>query len=268
MQKNLINMQPKKSLGQNFLSDSKILNQIVDEAEVRSDDIIIEIGPGTGNLTKKIIERNPSEIILVEKDYKLSNDLRNKFGDNVKIINKDILECYHNFKFNKPIKVFGNLPYNISTKILISFLKIDNLENYFSKFIFVFQKEVADRIVANVNSKNYGRLSVLTSWRMNSSKIFDISPEFFYPIPKVWSTLITLSPISNYEKIKKIKNLEHITSIFFNQRRKMIGKPMKQLFLNYKKISENLDLDLKLRPQNISIKKYLEICKIYENLNQ
>ena len=103
---------------------------------------------------------------------------------------------------------------------------------------------------------------------MNSSKILDISPEFFYPIPKVWSTLITLSPISNYEKIKKIKNLEHITNIFFNQRRKMIGKPMKQLFLNYKKISENLDLDLKLRPQNISIKKYLEICKIYENLNQ
>ena len=78
-------MKPKKSLGQNFLSDSKILNQIVDEAEVRSDDIIIEIGPGTGNLTKKIIERNPSEIILVEKDYKLSNDLRNKFGDNVEL---------------------------------------------------------------------------------------------------------------------------------------------------------------------------------------
>ena len=174
----------KKILGQNFLSDSKILNQIVDEAEVRSDDIIIEIGPGTGNLTKKIIERNPSEIILVEKDNKLSNNLKNKFGYDVKIINKDILECYHNFKFNKPIKVFGNLPYNISTKILISFLKIDNLENYFSKFILYFKKKLY-RIVANVNSKNYGRLSVLTSWRMNSSKILDISPEFFYPIPKI-----------------------------------------------------------------------------------
>ena len=260
-------MQPKKSLGQNFLSDSKILNQIVDEAEVRSDDIIIEIGPGTGNLTKKIIERNPSEIILVEKDYKLSNDLKNKFGDDVKIINKDILECYHNFKFNKPIKVFGNLPYNISTKILISFLKIDNLENYFSKFIFVFQKEVAERIVAKENTREYGRLSILTSWKMLSSKVLDISPNNFFPKPKVWSSLIILEPKKKIENLKKTKNLEHVTNIFFNQRRKMIRKPMKQLFSNFENSAEKLDIDLNLRPQNLSANKYLEICKLYENLN-
>ena len=132
----------------------------------------------------------------------------------------------------------------------------------------MFQKEMADRIIAKNNTKHYGRISILTSWRMNYEKIFDINPNSFYPKPKVWSSLVIFSPKDNYERLNKVKNLEHITNIFFNQRRKMIKKPMKQLFSEYEKVANILKIDLKLRPQNLSKDKYIEICKIYEKLIQ
>ena len=259
-------MKPKKNLGQNFLNNEIILNQIIECGNIKNEDIILEIGPGTGNLTEKIIKKKPSRLILVEKDKSLSDYLSNKFGNKIELINDDILKCFNNFNYSKPIKVFGNLPYNISTKILISFIKLRNLENFFSEFFFVFQKEVADRIVADYNSKQYGRLSILTSWKMVKTKKFDISPENFYPMPKVWSSLVILKQKIKIEKIIEAKNLEYITNIFFNQRRKMIRKPLRQLFKNYENISIELGLDLNLRPQNLPVKKYFEMCKIYEKL--
>ena len=258
---------PKKSLGQNFLNDDSLLLNIVKAGDILESDTILEIGPGTGNLTRKILLQNPKKLIVIEKDTNLAVQLKKKFGNDIEIINKDILECYNLFNFNSPIKVFGNLPYNISTKILTSFVKIDNLKKKYNKFIFIFQKEVADRILAKENSKNYGRLSILTSWKMDRIKIIDINPKYFYPQPKVWSTLLTLTPKLNFQKLNKIKNLEHITNIFFRERRKMIRKPMKFLFDDFESIAKKLDINLNLRPQNISKNKYLEICRIYENLS-
>ena len=258
-------MRPKKSLGQNFLNDPNLLKKIVDVGKISKEDTILEIGPGTGNLTNELIKKKPKNLFVVEKDNNLSKFLHKRFGNQIKIVNKDILTCYKNFNTEKPIKVFGNLPYNISTKILTSYIKIENLNKKFKKFIFIFQKEVADRIIAEENSKNYGRLSILTSWKLSGQKILDIDPKYFSPKPKVWSSIILLEPKIKTENLKKIKNLEHITNIFFNQRRKMIRKPMKQLFSNYESVAKNLSLDLDLRPQNLSIEKYLEICKIYEN---
>ena len=258
-------MRPKKSLGQNFLIDTNILSNIVNYGDIKSNDTILEIGAGTGNLTKKILEKSPKNLILVEKDKELAETLNMKFGSRVKIINDDILNCLNNLKFSKPIKVFGNLPYNISSQILVNFVKMENLNKNYKKFIFMFQKEMADRIIAKNNTKHYGRISILTSWRMNYEKIFDINPISFYPKPKVWSSLVIFSPKVNYERLNKVKNLEHITNIFFNQRRKMIKKPMKQLFSEYEKVANILKIDLNLRPQNLSKDKYIEICKIYEN---
>ena len=258
-------MRPKKSLGQNFLNDSNLLKKIVDVGKISKEDTILEIGPGTGNLTNELIKKKPKNLFVVEKDNSLSKFLHKRFGNQIKIVNKDILTFYKNFNYEMPIKVFGNLPYNISTKILTSFIKIENLNKKFKKFIFVFQKEVADRIIAEENSKNYGRLSILTSWKLSGQKILDIDPKYFSPKPKVWSSIILLEPKIKIENLKKTKNLEHITNIFFNQRRKMIRKPMIQLFSNYQDVAENLSLDLDLRPQNVSIEKYLDICKVYEN---
>ena len=261
-------MKPKKSLGQNFLNNTNLLSKIVENGKISNKDNILEIGPGTGNLTNEIIKRNPKNITVVEKDNNLSELLSKKFGDKIKIINDDILNCYNSFDYDQPLKVFGNLPYNVSTKILTSFIKIDDLVKKYKKFIFIFQKEVADRIIANENTKDYGRLSILTSWKMYSEKIIDINPDYFYPKPKVWSSLISLTPKVKIVKLKKPKNLEHVTNIFFNQRRKMIKRPMKQLFVNYEKIAKNLRIDLNLRPQNISLDKYIEICKVYEKSTQ
>ena len=260
-------MKIKKSLGQNFLNNNDILNRIVECGDIQEKDIIIEIGPGTGNLTQKLLDKKPRKLIVVEKDTELSNFLKSKFNKKLEVINEDILKYLGNFKFDNPVKVFGNLPYNISTKILLSFLKLNNLEKLYKKFIFIFQKEVAERIISDENSKNYGRLSILTSWKTEKKKIIDIAPKYFYPKPRVWSTLLTLVPKTKIEKLKKPKHLEHITNVFFSQRRKMIKKPMKILFRDYERIAEELEIDLTLRPQNLSKKKYLEICKIYDKLN-
>ena len=128
----------------------------------------------------------------------------------------------------------------------------------------MFQKEVADRIVAEVNSKNYSRLTIISNWKLDIKKIMDITPKSFTPIPKVESTILTLKPKKNIYPIQDGKNLEHITNVFFNQRRKMIKKPMKILFKNYEQISNELSLDLNLRPQNISKLTYYKICSMYE----
>ena len=138
----------------------------------------------------------------------------------------------------------------------------------FQKFVFIFQKEVAERILANENSKNYGRLSIITYWKMNVKKVIDIDPKYFNPVPKVWSTLLLFRPKLDFKYLKKPENLEHITNIFFSQRRKMIKKPMKQIFSNFNEIADKMNIDLNLRPQNISKNIYLEICRIYDKLNE
>ena len=256
---------PNKNLGQNFLIDREILNTIRNLGEISSNDIVLEVGPGTGNLTEKILEMKPKKLIVVEKDYKLIKILKKKFNDEIEIVNEDILKF--NLKiFKEKIIIFGNLPYNISTKILTSWIKINNLQDYCKKFILMFQKEVADRILAEHNSKNYGRLSIISSWKLDSKKIIDIHPSSFYPSPKIKSSLLTLKPKSKFFKLKNANNLEHITNLFFNQRRKMIKKPLKYLFKNYQKAAHDLSLDLKLRPQNLSNFTYYKICSYYERL--
>ena len=256
---------PKKSLGQNFLVDDKILNLIVSLGKISSNDIVLEVGPGTGNLTEKILKKSPKKIIVVEKDKNLSIMLKKKFN-NIEVINQDILKFNQSFLYKKKIIIFGNLPYNISTQILTSWIKTKNLNNFCKIFILMFQKEVADRILAEFNSKNYGRISIISSWKMEIEKIIDIDPDSFFPRPKIKSSLLVFKPKDKYYKLHNPKNLEHITNIFFNQRRKMIKQPLKFLFKNYERVADELSLDLKLRPQNLSNLTYYKICSYYEKL--
>ena len=255
---------PKRSLGQNFLIDKNILSLISNVGEVTFKDIVLEVGPGTGNLTEKILEKNPRKLIVIEKDKYLSKILNKKFNGKIEIINQDILNYNHNICKDKKIIIFGNLPYNISTQILTSWIKINNLKNFCKRFILMFQKEVADRILAETNSKNYGRLSIISSWKMEIKKITDINSSCFYPSPKIKSTLLLFIPKTNYFKLKNPKNLEHVTNIFFSQRRKMIKNPLKFLFKDYLKVAKDLSLDLTLRPQNLTNLNYYQICSFYE----
>ena len=258
---------PKKSLGQNFLTDQNIVNIIINTGNIKKNDIVFEVGPGTGNLTERILSKNPKKLFAVEKDKSLAKKLHEKFRGKIILINDDILKIDEKKYSKDPMVVFGNLPYNISTQILIKWIRYNNLNNTFKKFILMFQKEVAERIIAETNSKNYGRLAVLSSWKLNIEKITDVSPNSFYPIPKVKSTILLIEPKSEYFNLKNPKNLEHITNIFFNQRRKMIKKPLNIIFKNVNEISKKLNININDRPQNLSSLKYFEICREYENLD-
>ena len=164
-------IRPKKSLGQNFLIDKNIIKLIINLGGIVEDNILVEVGPGTGNLTEQILLKNPKKLILIEKDKNLAKHLLEKFNNKIMLINDDILNVEENELSDKKMIIFGNLPYNISTQILAKWIKHKNLNSICKKFILMFQKEVADRILANTNQKNYGRLSILSSWRLNIKKI-------------------------------------------------------------------------------------------------
>ena len=261
-----MNFIAKRSLGQNFLRDQKIINLIAEIGNVNSRDIVLEVGPGTGNLTEKILEKEPKDFILIEKDQRLVNYLIKKFGDKIKIFNEDMLKFSYENYYKKNLIIFGNLPYNISTQILAKWVKIKELDKFCKKLVLMFQKEVADRIIAKNNTKNYGRLSILTNWKMDIEKIIDIEPDSFKPAPKVKSTLLVFTPKKKFFELKDPKNLEHVTNIFFSQRRKMIKKPLKFLFRDFQNIAEILSLNLNLRPQNLNDVTYYKISKLYETL--
>ncbi len=255
----------KKSLGQNFLIDKKIIEKIINTTNIE-DKTILEIGPGTGNLTSYILKKNPKKFFVIEKDNELSIELKKKFKDQITIINDDVLNIDETNLFDDKVTVFGNLPYNISTEILSKWI-INLKDNFwFECLILMFQKEVADRIIAEFNTSNYGRLSIISNWKLNIKKICDIKPEAFSPKPKIDSSLLYFYPKKNYVKIQNPNNLEKITRIFFNQRRKMLRRPYNQLFNGDKRILDKLKIDLTLRPQNLNLETYYKLVCEYENL--
>ena len=256
----------KKSLGQNFLIDQNIINKILLVSDIKNKSVL-EVGPGTGNLTSHIIKRNPKKFFVIEKDENLVLKLSNDFKNQIKIINDDVLNVNEKNIDNDKLVVFGNLPYNISTEILCKWiLNLDKNNFWFSCLILMFQKEVADRIISNYNTSKYGRLSILSNWKLNIEKICDIKPISFSPQPRVDSTLLFFKPKINFFKLENPKNLEIITRVFFSQRRKMLKKPFNQLFNGNEDIIKKLNIDLNLRPQNLNFETYYKLTKEYENL--
>ena len=256
----------KKSLGQNFLIDQNILEKIINITKIENK-TVLEIGPGTGNLTSYILSKKPKKIFVIEKDENLAIKLSNNFKDKIEVINKDILLVDEKKLYNDKLVVFGNLPYNISTEILSKWiLNLDKKKFWFNCLILMFQKEVADRIISKFNSSKYGRITILSNWKLDIKKICDIRPSSFSPKPRVDSSLLYFKPKRFFFDIDKPKNLEKITRIFFNQRRKMLKKPFNQLFDGNTEIARKLNIDLDLRPQNLDFETYYKLTKEYENL--
>ena len=259
---------PKKSLGQNFLIDQNITKKIIKIGNIDTDKKIIEIGAGYGSLTNNILMKNPKKIYAIEKDKKISFFLKEKFKDfsNINIINEDIFKIIEKNNFGNNIIVFGNLPYNISTKILISLIMIKKWPPWYDHLILMFQKEVADRIIAKEKTKQFGRLSIIANWRLEIKKHFDISKNCFFPKPKVNSTLISLKPKKKFHELKSPKNLEMVTRILFSNRRKMINKNLKKLFKKDLSVAKLLNINLNSRPEELSSDTYYKITKEFENL--
>jgi 16S rRNA (adenine1518-N6/adenine1519-N6)-dimethyltransferase len=258
-------IKPKKSLGQNFLIDRNVLEQIVDTVEIVNKEVL-EIGPGSGNLTSFILKKRPKKIFVIEKDDELALLLRDKFSDEITIINEDVLKISEDKISNEKLTVFGNLPYNISTEILSKWIKNIDKNLWFENLVLMFQKEVAERIVAESNTPQYGRLSILSNWKLNIKKVIDIKPQSFSPRPKIDSTLLIFTPKKSFFELKDAKNLEMITRVFFSQRRKMLKKPFNQVFNNPKEVANKFNIDLNLRPQNLAPEIYFKLVKEYENL--
>ena len=259
----------KKSLGQNFLIDKNIINKIIEIGKINKNKTILEIGSGYGSLTNAIIKKEPKKVLAIEKDKKLALFLKNKFKNfqNIEIINQDFLSLIKDNKFDQNIVVFGNLPYNISTKILATLITLKKWPPWYDVLILMFQKEVADRILAKTQTKEFGRLAVLSNWRLEIKKHFNISKNCFFPRPKINSTLLSFVPKKkNKFNLKNPKTLEEVTRVLFSNRRKMINKNFNKLFRNKPLFKEKFNINLNKRPEELDNETFYKIAKEYEKL--
>ena len=254
----------KKKYGQNFLINETIAKEIIKAADIESYDDILEIGPGDGILTREIIKKKPKKFITIEIDKSLKKNLESLFGkeNNIEyqIIFEDALKFKESSKFNNDFKIISNLPYNISLPLLIKW--INQLDQYpvAKKMILMFQKEVAERILAKINSKKYGRISILTSVFYDIKKIIDVDKKKFFPIPKVNSTVLMFDLLKKpMLDISDIENLKKITMELFNNRRKKIKKKLQTIFSNEIVKKNFLEQLFDLRAENITPQMY---CKL------
>ncbi len=253
---------PKKSLGQNFLIDQNIIRKILRLKRIYKKNVV-EIGPGRGAITDKIIEEKPNSLILIEKDKTLLDKLKKKYKKEkfIEYLNEDILKVDIEKKIKKNTIIFGNLPYNISSQILVKFLKFRKWPPNFEDLILMFQKEVAEKITG----KSYGRLSIIANYRLKILNKFHISANCFFPKPKVNSSILHFSPIINSNiKIKNIDNLENITNIFFSSKRKMIKKNLHKMF-NENQIKKFNNLNQNDRPSDLEKEFFYKAVEILEN---
>ena len=254
----------KRSLGQNFLIDKNIINKILKLSEIKNNHIV-EIGPGKGALTDEILKRKPKSLTIIEKDFELSNILKEKYFSNniIKVYNDDILK----FNLEKIVKnkstIFGNLPFNISSQILVQIIKFKKWPPKFCNLVFMFQKELGEKIIGSYKSNNYGRLSILSNLRLKTVNKFYISSNCFKPKPKVNSMVIHFKPKKELFNIQNIAQLEKITNIFFSNKRKMINKNIKKI-LNEDQIKKIDNLNIYLRPSEIKPEIYYKITEIFD----
>ena len=258
----------KKKLGQNFLINKDIIKKIADIGNINNNSNIIEIGPGSGSLTEELLKRNPNKIFAIEFDNDLISHLdkiKNNYNNfNYKI--SDALTFNEKNLFKKNSIIFGNLPYNISLKLLIKWIYSDPWPPFFDQMILMFQKEVAERIIATPNHKKYGRISILTDARLDVKLHFNISKKEFNPEPKVDSSLLSFTPKRNTNfELKDLNILSNLTKIIFNTKRKMISKTLKKLLNENELKIIDFDNIKNLRPENLDFNFYYKLVNLIKS---
>ena len=256
----------KKRFGQNFLHDKNIIRQIV-RASKSENKNIIEVGPGPGLLTKILLESGTKSIFAIEKDESflpILNNLKKESLTKFDFLIADILKVDLDNLIEGNYSVVSNLPYNISVPFIISLVEQEQPVKWESLTLTV-QKEVADRMLADINSKQYGRLSVLIQWRSFIEKICDIKPTCFIPEPKVMSTVIRIRP-KNYIKKPSIRSFQKVVSAAFGFRRKTLKRSLGQLGIDGESLAIKAGINPKLRAQNLTVDNFCDLAKIYEDL--
>ena len=260
--------QHKKSLGQNFLINKEIIKKIADIAIITKDSNIIEVGPGMGSLTKELLSRLPKKIHAIEYDKDLINSLKEIKNNYINFdyeIN-DALKVNEKSIFKNNVIIFGNLPYNISLKLLIKWIYSETWPPFYSEMILMFQKEVADRIIANCNNKKYGRISILTNARLDVKFHFNVSKKEFDPEPKVDSTVLSFYPKKKSRfTLKDLNILSNLTKTIFNKKRKMISKVLKKNFNEEELKIIDFDNIKNLRPENLDFNFYYKLVNLIKS---
>ncbi len=255
-------IKPLKKYGQNFIFDESLCDKIVKYSQISSTSYALEIGPGPAGLTRSILKAGPEELDVVETDERclpLLEEIKETYS-NLNIHHKDALKLeLKDINANVQLDIISNLPYNIGTPLVLRWLK---QVEHVNSMTLMLQKEVVDRIIAKPNNKNYGRLSIICQAICNVEKCFDVSPNAFYPKPKIWSSIVRMTPKSIQPDNKIINELEQITHAAFIARRKMIKSSLKNLHQNIDEILASLNLDPAMRAENLSVNQYISLAKI------
>jgi 16S rRNA (adenine1518-N6/adenine1519-N6)-dimethyltransferase len=258
----------KKHLGQNFLINKNITKKIAEIGIINKDSNILEVGPGTGILTQELIKKDAKKIFAIEFDKDLKPELekiKNHFN-NFDYIISDALTFDERKIFKKNVIIFGNLPYNISLKLLIKWIYSEPWPPFYNQMVLMFQKEVAERIIASSNNKKYSRISILSNARLNINFHFNISKKEFNPEPKVDSTVLSFTPKKNSNfKLDDLKILSELTKNIFNTKRKMVSKILKKI-LNEKEL-QIIDFNniKNLRPENLDFNFYYRLVDLIKS---
>jgi 16S rRNA (adenine1518-N6/adenine1519-N6)-dimethyltransferase len=267
------NLVAKKSMGQNYLLDLNLTMKIARTAGDLSDITVLEIGPGPGGLTRALLAANAKKIITIERDQRFIgalSEISDAYPGRLEIIEGDALRLDHASLISaleiygqtgdKPaVKIVANLPYNIATPLLTGWLSVEPWPPWYQSMTLMFQKEVAQRICADMGSKAYGRLAILTDWRCHAQIAFDVAPTAFVPPPKVTSSIVNLMPKPTPLSCKRVK-LEQITKAAFGQRRKMLRASLKSL--GGEGLLEKAGIDGRLRAEAIGLKEFVRLANL------
>ena len=260
-------LKPKKSLSQNFLLDLNLTKKIAESVNNLDSCDILEIGPGPGALTRSLLSLGARKVVVIEKDAQFLGPLQeisNFYPERLTIVHGDVLSIEAEKLLRPPIKIVSNLPYNIGTKILINYLTVEKWPPFWESLTFMFQEEVANRLVALPKTKSYGRLSIITQWRSTVEILFKVPATAFKPVPKVESTVVKIIP-SKQENFKiNLKTLQRVVKLAFNQRRKMLRQSLKNLHPEILNILPKAGIDPKSRPEELSIDQFCELAIIIE----
>ncbi len=259
----------KKSLGQNFLLDLNLTARIARAGGDLQDVTVIEVGPGPGGLTRALLAQGARRVIAIERDRRAVAALQEisaHYPGRLEIVEGDALTFDPTPHLDgSPTRVIANLPYNIATPLLIGWLTAEPWPPWYDSLVLMFQREVAERIVAPPGSKTYGRLSVLAGWRVEGRILFDIAPSAFVPPPKVTSSVVLLSPRPTVLPCDR-KTLERVTEAAFGQRRKMLRQSLKSLGVDPAALLEATGIDPTERAEQIPVEGFVALANAYDRL--
>lgn len=258
----------RKSLGQNFLLDLNLTGKIARAAGPLEGHTIIEVGPGPGGLTRALLAEGASRLIVIERDERCLpalEDIACAAPQRLEIIEGDALKTDLSSFRSGPTKIVANLPYNIATPLMIGWLSSTSWPPFYSSLTLMVQKEVAERIVAKPGSKAYGRLSIISQWRSEPKKLFDVPASAFTPAPKVISSIIQITPKKPVMEGVELKKLEAVTQAAFGQRRKMLRASLKSITTTPQVLLAQAGIEETRRAEEINIEGFCRLAQLWQD---